>query len=254
LDPADASVCSWLFNEPVVALSLTQTTGVLLVALGSRLILWELAGGRRIDFGVSLDGWPQVRFNEGRTGPDGHFWVGSMRNNVNADGSLRDSGGQDGVLLRIGSDGSSTLEANQLGITNTLCWTPDRRQLIFGDTLANTLYIAECDTGHLQNQRAFFAGFERGLPDGSAIDLEGYIWNCRFNGGCIVRISPAGQVDKVIEMPTRNPTTCVFGGTDFRTLYITSASVSTKSDDRLAGSVFALRTEIPGRHSFIFKG
>lgn len=36
------------------------------------------------------------------------------------------------------------------------------------------------------------AGFERGLTDGSCVDAEGFIWNCRVaGGGCVVRFAPA---------------------------------------------------------------
>src|SRR6218665_2301223 len=50
--------------------------------------------------------------------------------------------------------------------------------------------------------------------------------------------------------PTHTPTTCAFGGPDYRTLYVTSARIGTAAGDRLAGGVFALRTEVPGLPSF----
>ncbi|AGR68491.1 SMP-30/gluconolactonase/LRE family protein [Burkholderia pseudomallei] len=253
LTPRDGCVKTWLFDEPVVALSLTDRVGRLLVALGSHLILWTAATDERVNYGVWLDGWPQVRFNEGRSGPDGSFWVGSMRNNVNTDGSLREAGGSDGILMRVGPGTQTSIQGSGLGIANTLCWTPDHSRLIFGDTLANMLYIADYRDGVLSNRHPFFTGFERGLPDGSAIDAEGFVWNCRFGGGCIVRISPEGKMDRVIEAPTNNPTTCAFGGPDYRTLYVTSASIHTEPGDRLAGGVFALRTEVPGLPSFAFQ-
>lgn len=253
LTPHDGCVKSWLFDESVVALSLTDRPGCLLVALGSHLILWTPANDERLDYGVALHGWPTVRFNEGRTGPDGYFWVGSMRNNVNLDGSLREAGGTDGVLIRVGSGAQTSEQDVGFGIANTLCWTPERSRMIFGDTLANSLYVADYRDGSIFNKRSFFAGFGRGLPDGSAIDAEGFVWNCRFGGNCIVRISPDGELERVIEAPTRNPTTCTFGGPDYRTLYVTSASISTAPGDRLAGSVFAVQTEISGLPSFAFR-
>src|SRR5438132_552444 len=39
--PKDKCVRSWMFDEPVTALSLTDRDNVLVVALGSRVILWE---------------------------------------------------------------------------------------------------------------------------------------------------------------------------------------------------------------------
>ena len=35
----------------------------------------------------------------------------------------------------------------------------------------------------------------RGLPDGSCMDAEGYVGNCRVVGGdCVIRIAPDGTV------------------------------------------------------------
>src|SRR6218665_2156762 len=108
-------------------------------------VVWGARGREEgVDHGAGLRGWPQVRFNEGRSGPEGRFWVGSMRNNVNPDGTVRDAGGSDGVLMSVGRDAhSATVHQTGFGIANTLCWTPDQRGLIFGDTLANTLYCAD---------------------------------------------------------------------------------------------------------------
>ena len=82
------------------------------------------------------------------------------------------------------------------------------------------------------------------------MDAEGYLWNCRFGGSCIVRVAPDGTIDRVIEMPVRNITTCAFGGVELRTLYITTASILTDPSDRLAGSLFALDVSVPGAAAF----
>jgi hypothetical protein len=52
----------------------------------------------------------------------------------------------------------------------------------------------------------------RGRPDGSAVDADAYLWNTRYSGGCIVGVAPNGQIDRVVEMPVQNTTTCIFGG------------------------------------------
>lgn len=38
----------------------------------------------------------------------------------------------------------------------------------------------------------------------------------------VIRISPAGVVDKIVELPVKSPTSCTFGGQDLDTLYITT--------------------------------
>lgn len=242
------TVRSWLFDEPVVALGLTTRPGQLVVALGSRLILWTPDGDVREELGFRLEGWPRVRLNDGRPDPNGNFWVGSMKNNVEPDGENGEVAPGEGVLYRIAPDGTATEWRRDLGISNTLCWSPDRTRFYFGDTLANEIRVYDYDaaTGTIANERPFFRGFDRGLPDGSAIDAEGYLWNCRFGGACIVRIAPDGSIDRVVDMPVQNITTCTFGGPENRTLLITTASMAGRRGDRLAGSLFGLEVEVPG--------
>lgn len=105
----------------------------------------------------------------------------------------------------------------------------------------------------IANETPFFETFPRGLPDGSAIDSEGCLWNCRFGGGCVVRIAPSGIVDRVIPMPTTNPTSCTVGGRDYRSLYVTRASLGAGPRDRLAGSLFRVDVDVPGLEENSFR-
>lgn len=232
-----------------MSLSLTNEENTVAVALGSRVILWEPEADLRHPPVFQLEGWPFVRLNDGRADPRGSFWIGSMRNNVKADGSPGEAGGQDGILYRIDPDGGTTIHRRNLGISNTLAWSPNRRKFYFGDSLANIIWAYDYDpvSGEISNERPFLESFSRGLPDGSSVDSEGFLWNCRFYGGCIVRVAPSGQIDRVIEMPVRNVTTCVFGGHDRKTLYITTASIDAAPGERLAGGLFALQSDVGGQ-------
>jgi sugar lactone lactonase YvrE len=247
--PADRCVCTWLFEEPVTALALTNRTETLAVVLGSGVILWEPETDARSKPIFRLEGWPKVRLNDARADPRGSLWIGSMRNNVNPDGTGSECGGNDGQLFRLDPDGSVTRWRENVGVSNTVAWSPDQGHFYFGDSLANIIWKYDYDsaTGEIANERAFFAGFVRGLPDGSTVDSEGYLWNCRFSGGCIVRVAPDGKIDRVIEMPVRNVTTCTFGGADLKTLYVTTARVESPLSDRLAGSLFAIETSVAGQ-------
>jgi sugar lactone lactonase YvrE len=247
--PADESVRSWFFDEPVAALILTNRDDTLAVVLGSSVILWEPASDARHKTIFELPGWPQVRFNDARADPQGSLWLGSMRNNVNADGSCGEAGGKDGILYRLDPEGRPTIHRRELGISNTLAWSPDRRHFYFGDTLANTVWVYDYDpvSGSIDNETAFLEGFSRGLPDGSTMDADGYLWNCRFYGECIVRVAPDGKIDRIIEMPVRNVTNCTFGGSDRKTLYITTAGTDAAPSDRLAGGLYELKTNIQGQ-------
>jgi sugar lactone lactonase YvrE len=79
------------------------------------------------------------------------------------------------------------------------------------------------------------------------------LWNCRFFGACILRFSPTGELDRVIEMPVSNITNCAFGGEDLRTLYVTTASLHAPEGERLAGALFAIQTDVQGLESGRFR-
>ncbi len=253
LDP-EGAVRIWTFDEPVVALTVTGQPGTLAVVLGSRVVYWTPSTGEQRDHGFHLPGWPAVRCNEARPDPRGSLWIGSMKNNVAADGAPLEAGGNDGVLYRIDADGAVSQWKQGIGISNTMAWSPDRSRFYFADTLRNAIYVYDYNlqTGAISNERPFLTGFEKGKPDGSAMDREGYLWNCRHSGGAIVRISPDGAIDRVVEMPVTNITSCTFGGADYSTLYITTASLEAPPK-RFAGSLFSLKTEVPGlpEHRFL---
>jgi sugar lactone lactonase YvrE len=251
LDAAER-VSSWFFDEPVTALSLTGTPGLWLVALASRLILWRPDDDSRRDQGFRLAEWPTARLNDGRAAPNGDFWIGTMANNVGPNGEPGEAPFGHGVLHRLEPGGRASVQKRELGISNTVCWSPDHRTFYFGDTQQNTIWAYDYDqaAGEIANERPFFTGFERGVPDGSAIDAEGRLWNCRFDGGCVVCVAPDGRIDQVLEVPARNVTTCAFGGPDLSTLYITTAAMMTTPADRLAGSLFAYEADVPGLESF----
>ncbi len=48
-------------------------------------------------------------------------------------------------------------------------------------------------------------------------------------------------------MPSKNVTTCTFGGPDLKTLYITTASADAPASDRFAGGLYAIQTDIAGQ-------
>ena len=242
-------VRSWFFDEPVVALAMTETPGRLLVALGSRLIVWRPLDDSRQDHPFRLDAWPGARLNDGRAAPNGDFWVGSMGNHLGPNGEASGSDiGEKGVLYRVRADGQATEEKTGIGCSNTVCWSPDHRTFYFADSMRNVIWAYDYDpqSGAIANERPFFAGFDRGSPDGSAVDEQGRLWNCRFGGGCVVCVAPDGKIDRVVDLPVTHATTCAFGGPDLKTLFITTATIWTTESDRLAGSLFAIRTDVAG--------
>jgi sugar lactone lactonase YvrE len=238
---------SWWFGEPVCALSLTTDPDRILVALGSRLILWRPSTDERVDFASPEPDWPHNRLNDGATDPNGVFWVGSMRNNVDPAGQNLEVSGNSGSLYRVMPDRRVSVWDTGFGITNTVAWSPDRTTFYCGCSPSNIIYAYDYNPADssIGNRRPFVASVERGLPDGSAMDDEGYLWNCRFFGGCILRFTPTGKLDRVVEMPVSNITNCAFGGPSLDTLFVTTASLFA-IDENHAGGLFEIPVGVRG--------
>jgi sugar lactone lactonase YvrE len=247
--PATGEVRSWKFDGPVTALALTSLDGWLIAAVGGRSLFWTAGGDRRVEFVAVERDWPNHRLNDGAADAEGNFWVGSMRNNVAADGSEVKAEGFTGSLYRVTPDGDVSARDHNFGITNTLVWSPDRSTFYCACTIRNVIWAYDCvaDGPHsdVRNRRVFVEKAGPGLPDGSAMDEEGFVWNCRWGGKGILRIAPNGEVVEKIEMPVTNVTNCAFGGEDGRTLFITTASMGAESEE-MAGSLFAMRVPVRG--------
>lgn len=251
LDEATQSVRTWMFNDPVTAMALTERDDTLVAVFGGKAQLWQPATNTLGRVLFQLPSWPQMRCNDARVDPRGSLWIGTMRNNVGPDGEDIEVPFADGVLYRIDPNGSVTEWKHGIGISNTVAWNPAADRFYFGDSPANVIYAFDYDktTGNISNETRFLDNFPRGLPDGSTVDADGYLWNTRPHAGCVVRIAPDGNLDLTVELPVPNPTTCTFGGVDRNTLYITSAGTG----QRLAGSLFAVETSVQGLPENRFK-
>ncbi|MFI4995564.1 MAG: SMP-30/gluconolactonase/LRE family protein [Hyphomicrobiales bacterium] len=237
-----------------------RARGGALVGLTHSVALWDF-GERFESFATPEPGCPDNRLNEGRVDPQGRFWVGTMQTNLEMDGSPKAMTRSCGAIYRIGADGRiETMTAPDFGITNGFAWTDDGR-FIAADTLKNEFYAYGCDAvaGLSAERQAFGSPFPRGLPDGSCLDADGFVWNCRVaGGGCVVRFAPGGAVDRVIDLPCSSPTSCAFGGKDLGTLFVTSARLAMTPEhlaqNPLEGGLFALDPGVKGRTEPAFAG
>ena len=188
-----------------------------------------------------------TRSNDGASDVMGRLWFGTMQNNFDKDGESIPIKENIGKLYRVDKDNIITTVEDNLGIPNTFVWSPDNKNFYFTDTLDGNImkYDYDVETGNLSNKQ-FFANFDRGFPDGSTMDTDGCLWNCRWGGSCVVRYTPSGEVDQVIEMPVENITNCVFGGKDLKTLFITSANNPGKNQHELDGSLFSINLNYQG--------
>jgi sugar lactone lactonase YvrE len=195
-------------------------------------------------------GKPTHRLNDGRCDRSGRFWVGSM-----SDGDLAPVGS----LFRIGVDLDVKTMVEHAIIPNSIAFSPDDRTLYFADTRQFKIWAYSFDlaAGIISDRRVFAdMGGWRGRPDGSCVDEDGFLWNASYAGGTIIRFDPNGVIDREIELPVSHPTCCCFGGSDFSTLFVTSArfplSPAEAAMEPQAGGVFAIETSFRGLPEAMF--
>lgn len=253
----DESVNSLPLPDFPTAVALTDR-GRLLLSLASGLVLLDPAEGRPLPLAAPEKDDGLMRLNEGKCDPRGRFWSASMETNLTPEGKPRIPAGRIGRLYRVEGREVTPMGERMLGIPNTMAWSPDRRRFYFGDSARNLLWVHDYDEadGTIGNRRVFVEGGP-GVPDGSAIDTEGCLWTARFGAGCVIRYTPEGGVDRVVELPARNPTACGFGGSRLDELYITTATFGLSAADcarnPAEGALIRLRPGIGGLPETAFR-
>ena len=187
---------------------------------------------------------PDNRFNDGKVDRQGRFWAGT----------LNDAEKQPlGSLYRLDADGTVTLMQDGAVVSNGIGWSPDDRTLYFTDSVIRTIWAFDFDpaAGAIANRRIFAEVPDgTGYPDGLTVDSEGFVWSAVWDGWRIVRYDPSGRIDREVVMPVQRPTSCMLGGPDLKTLYVTSASIHLDAGalerGPLAGGLFALEADVPG--------
>jgi sugar lactone lactonase YvrE len=165
-----------------------------------------------------------------------------------------------GSLYMIDIAGQVNKVDEGLELANGIAISADGRTLYLADTTAREVYCydVDCTSGALSRKRTFLRiPSNQGLPDGLAIDAEGFIWIAHWYGGRVSRIDPSGVIERQIHFPAQQVSNMTFGGDGLMDLYVTTASTPWHSpympphynhnehDD--AGSLFRLPVDIPGR-------
>lgn len=186
------------------------------------------------------------RLNDGKVGPDGCFWIGSMV-----------EGGEpaSAALFRVAPDGGVTRLVRELQASNGLAWTADGRRMMHSDSRGPWIDAWTFDpvTGDLSQRRRIVQLSEAdGRPDGAAMDMDGVYWSCGVSAGCLNRFDAAGARLASVALPVAAPTMCAFGGDDGTALLVTSHSLAADPHDTMAGALLLGRTDVAGVPAFRF--
>lgn len=236
LDVASGARESWSLGEPVPSFGLARN-GRLVVALRSNVVLFDPQSGAREVVASVTHAKPAMRLNDGKVGPDGAFWVGSM-----------DGDGDAAKLYRIAPDGSVRVIAEGIAISNGLAWNAAGNRLYHSDSRGGVwleCWDFDAGDGMVSNRRRLRDRDQaNGRLDGGACDLGGTYWSAGPSAGRVNRFSADGALLGWVDLPLLHPTMPCFGGSDMRTVFVTS--LDSRSDEADRDGIVSFRTETAG--------
>ncbi|MEM7022989.1 MAG: SMP-30/gluconolactonase/LRE family protein [Pseudomonadota bacterium] len=236
-DPATGENSSFDWGEPVGCLAPRKDGGLLLATRTGFHMFHPETGKRQAIVDPEADK-PGNRFNDGTTDPRGRLWAGTMKEGRPP--------AREGRFYRFDPDHRCTAWQDGFYTTNGLAFSPDGKTMYFSDSNAEVQTIWACDydvdEGVAANQRVFFDCREvTGRPDGGTVDADGCYWMAGVGGAQIVRITPQGRVDRIVDLPVERPSKPMFGGAGLDTLFVTTIGAGSEDDlTSLAGNLFAI--------------
>lgn len=239
-DPLSGENRALAVGEPV-GCCVPRAAGGLVLATRSGFHLYDPATGAKTALVDPEQDRPDNRFNDGTTDTAGRFWAGTMK--------MAGEPEPTGAFYRLDADHSCRRWLDGLYTTNGLAFSPDGRTMYLSDSNPKVRLVWACDydpaTGEPSRGRVFFdTRAVAGRPDGGTVDADGCYWMAGVSGWQLVRLTPAGRVDRIIELPVERPSKPMFGGAALDVLYVTSLGIGltpgSEARQPQAGGLFAI--------------
>lgn len=247
LDPESGAGDTWDVGQRVGFL-VPCRSGRLLYGGDNGLFFLDPASGESTFIADPEPDRPANRFNDGKCSPDGRLFAGTIATDKKT-GAAR--------LYRLDPYLSLAEAHGPVTNSNGLAWSADGRTCYYIDTptRAVTAFAYDPADGLLSRPRTVVAcGEEEGVPDGMTIDTEDHLWIAFCHGGRVARFDTAtGREVLRVPLPTRETTSCAFGGPDGKDLFITTGVDKNAGGEDPGGRVFVVRgMETGGRPAEVF--
>jgi sugar lactone lactonase YvrE len=212
---------SWSFPSEVGSIGVCES-GRIVMALRDQVGIFD-PGTEAFDELARIEAdSPGTRLNDGKVGPDGAFWVGTM------DDRGLEKREPIGALYRVDASGKVEKKVGELRVSNGLAFSPDGRTMYHADTGAPRIdrWDLDPDTGAISNRRKIAEpGDSIGRPDGAATDADGNYWSAGISAGQLNKFTSDGVLLDSYPLPVGAPTMPCFGGKDLRKVFVTSLRV-----------------------------
>ncbi|MEK4565973.1 SMP-30/gluconolactonase/LRE family protein [Alkalihalobacillus sp. FSL R5-0424] len=183
---------------------------------------------------------PNHRFNDGKCDPAGRFWAGTM---------VMEGPEKDAALYRLNTDYTCEIVIDHVQISNGLAWDTKHSRMYYIDTPTQQIvsYHYDVESGEIHGKEMVYTfPKSEGSPDGMTIDQDGMLWVAMYNGWQVIQVNPfTKETIQSVEVGAKCVTSCAFGGEDYQTLYITTASSDDENDPH-GGALFAVDTQSKG--------
>jgi L-arabinonolactonase len=196
---------------------------------------------------VNPDGLP-TRLNDGRCDRTGKNFI--------CGGYYGDIKGKEMKVYKctIG-EGNTLLHTplvDSIRVTNSLCFSPDGSAMYLADSPSKKIHKFDYVEGNISNKTEFHHQAV-GVPDGSCVDAEGFVWNAIWRSGegpsRVVRLDPSSGAEVYrVNVPdnTSQVSCCCFGGTELNILFITTAAEQRHDSEPQAGGLYAVKLPFKG--------
>jgi sugar lactone lactonase YvrE len=247
-DAIGQGVQTWHASEMIGCMAMHANGGWIAAMESGIFHLLPQANGSMIEKPLASISHPTagMRFNDGRCDRQGRFLAGTMLMNM-ADSR------QEGCVVSYQKESDLHTVVQGLYTPNGMAFSPDGRTMYLSDSHPKSQLVWAFDydtaTGTPSSRRVFVdMNSLPGRPDGAAVDEDGCYWVCGNDAGLIHRFTPQGKLDQSLAVPVKKPAMCAFGGTDMKTLFVTSIRPTEQDliDQPLAGALFALRPGVRG--------
>ena len=145
-----------------------------------------------------------------------------------------------------------------LTVTNGLAFHPDGAVMYFTGGVGGTIWAVDIDppSGSIVGMREFIRLAAGEICDGATIDAEGGYWLAMVSEGEVRRYLPDGTFDRAVKTPCSQPTKPAFGGSDLRTMFVTSTKMEFPNLRQYGpnGAVCAVVPGVPGATEPFFAG